>query len=143
MPKAIPPVLKMNSSLQLSTSQMHSNLSLKHPRLPSGTHLHSPTSHRYFLRWKLNREAVGAVGRRTRRIRPRAAGTRGCGAVFPSKEEVKRHVAQHHITTTEESVCAECGQVFISTQGLKFHMSKHTGNVYFRCNWSVHSGFSR
>ena len=54
---------------------------------------------------------------------------RGCGAEFPSKEEVKLHVAQHHVSTTEEHVCAECGQAFTSTQGLKFHMSKHTGNL--------------
>ena len=56
---------------------------------------------------------------------------RSCGSVFPSKEEVKLHVAQHHASTTKESVCADCGQAFASTHGLNYHMSTHTGNVNF------------
>ena len=56
---------------------------------------------------------------------------RSCGSVFPSKEEVKLHVAQHHASTTKKSVCADCGQAFASTHGLNYHMSTHTGNVNF------------
>ena len=56
---------------------------------------------------------------------------RGCGATFNSKEDVKQHVAQYHAGNAEESVCSECGQGFSSTQGLKFHMSKHTGRKMY------------
>ena len=56
---------------------------------------------------------------------------RGCGATFNSKEDVKQHVAQYHVRNAEESVCSECGQGFSSTQGLKFHMSKHTGKKMY------------
>ncbi len=71
---------------------------------------------------------------RGRRRTRKAAGNKspecrykGCSATFSSKDELKTHVTQNHRSTKHSLVCNECGQVFATSTGLRFHMSVHTG----------------
>ncbi len=68
---------------------------------------------------------------------------RGCGEAFLSREQLREHVALRHPAASREFVCDECGQAFTSAQGMKFHMSKHTGESRFILDSSCLSAVNR